>query len=322
MVGVAVAEGAEAERDGEHFWIVPIGGGGHGSSMNTLECPAHMHGTADEAFEKLQGLLKEWPKNKPSTVWVCRANMLSTLERFAPAVDQVTINPFVHLDDESPEESALSWPGADHPVLNNLRTTREVAGETRTIAWLDLRGEPRYFDRRQAAFEEVEWMTVALVGANYQGIIWRHDAYQPGSLGWEAQLRQLEAGLSGEADGLGTARPVDWITGSPGELLSAVAAHDRLYVCMLNPDYMQALPDGDGFRFPLESEARRVDVALALPEGVDVVNARYLRGGDVPVEHHGDQVSLSARLRGGGEIVVVEIVRAAPGPTAGQEAKR
>lgn len=305
-----LASPIHAQTDGSprRFQILPLSEGGGGTAMYTLTCPAHRHGTPEEAMEKLHDLLADWPDDRPSTVWVCRANLLSTLEMFAPHVDQVVVNPFVHLQHDGAREGSIAaWENTDHPVINHLREVREAAGSTGVIGCLDLRGEPRYFDNRQASFQEIEWMIYAVIGANYQGLVWRYRGGQRDDLPWKDRLARLETQLQAESEGLGDAEPVDWVQTADDTPVSSLASDSRLYICLLHPDFMQLMPDGKSFQMPLEHEPANTDLALKLPPGVGIDEIRTLGGLPVMFQNEDGEVRLRHRLTGGGTMLVAHL---------------
>lgn len=251
-------------------------------------------------MEKLHRLLTVWPDDEPSTVWICRASLLSTLEKFAPHVDQVTVNPFAQLQHQAPQDAAPIWNSVDHPVINQVREMRATAGTTGLLGCLDLRGEPRYFANRQASFEEIEWMVFAMVGANYQGLVWRHHDRERGNLPWEDQLARLESQLLAEAEGLGNATPVDWVQATGNTPVSALASSSRLYICILHRDYMELTSDSESFQMPLEHESVNTALVVRLPKGLRIDDIRTRAGLPVMLQAVDGEVPLQHRLRDGG----------------------
>ena len=147
-----------------------------------MTCPAHAHGTPQQAMQKLKEILKDRPAGAPSAIWVCRSNLLQTLKEFAPLVDTICLNPFLFTCKNGPKPDDPIWPGLDHPFVNHLREIQANADHKDLLGGIYLTGDPQWFAKRQASFEEVRWMVFALVGAKFKGVIWRDDpAKCPGS---------------------------------------------------------------------------------------------------------------------------------------------
>ncbi len=275
----------------------------------TMICPSHRHGTLDQAIKKLTNLTANLPADRPSSSWVCRSNQLPTLEKITPLVDEIYINPYVLLSTDPPAADTPVWPGCDHPMLNQVRAIRDVAGaDQRLIACIDLRGEPSHYEKRRASFEEIEWLTLAVVGAGYQGIVWRSEPDPKAA--WRMRLRRLEDGLRAYAQELADARPVAWVSAGDGGFVSATAGEHRLFVCVLHDQYMHMLPDHSAFQLPLEVEPSQVQLRIALPLGTTVQSGQTLGGVPVVIENADGHLAVNHRVRGGGDMLIFDLTTA------------
>src|SRR4051812_31252391 len=88
---IASASSVGAER---RFIMMPD------SPPDTFMCPAHAHGTVDQAMSEAKRIRAEWHSDSPFCMWVCRANQVATLEKFAPLADRVFVTPFLLADSE------------------------------------------------------------------------------------------------------------------------------------------------------------------------------------------------------------------------------
>lgn len=305
--GEAVAGSSNETLSNAAFAIISESAVYAKSSGMLMICPAHNHGTPEEAMAKLKGLLHECPEDQNPTVWVCRANQIQTLAMFAPVVDQVVINPFVVFEEVGPEKNDDIWPKYNHPIINQIRQIRKVTGnDKRVLACVDLRGEPKHFSERQASFEEVQWMIFSLIGARYDGVVWRA---RKGNLPWQGRLRRLEDNLQSCAASLGAARAVGWAKEAEGKPISTLASKDHLYICLLNQNYMQIVEGKDTIRLPLDPQRPKFDIVLSPPAGTHVVSGRTLSGVPLALEQAENTTTVNHRLSGGGEMLIFELTR-------------
>jgi len=140
-----VAAAVPAARTNRHtpapFLLIPeqdAYGDAHGMLMI---CPAHKHGEIDQALATLKQKVADHPRYRMSSIWVCRADHLDTLDRFASLVDQVFINSLYWTSSDGPERDDIVWPGLDHPLVNNVREVRRHAAGKRLVACVNVHGE-------------------------------------------------------------------------------------------------------------------------------------------------------------------------------------
>ena len=267
-----------------------------------MRCPSHAHGAPLVAMAKLKALVAQAPADQMTSLWVCRAGVTSSLRYFGPVVDQVVVNSFSLIEPAACDPDSPVWPRCDHPVLNFIRSLRTAAGDRRLVGCLNVRGEKASFRKREASFEEVEWMIAALVGANYQGIVWRSGADLKSVFDGRLARRQEE--LQRFAQPLGQARCVDWAQGHGKALVSATRSGDWLFVAVLNGDYMRA---GKDRVVPLPLETRRTQgtVTLTLSPGVAAVTVKTLAGDAVELDRHDGKAEFAYSFGGGAAIYVV-----------------
>jgi hypothetical protein len=245
------------------------------------------------------------PADRVSSIWVCRTNPFSTLERFAPTVHQVIINPFALSSTLPPGPETTVWPGIDHPWLNHLRQLRAAAGpDNRMLACIDLEGEPTYFQDRPATFEEVQWSVFAVIGADFEGLVWRRELV--GSSG-AARFQRLQAKLRRHTTQLGLARSVGWVRETQGLPCSAVATDETLYICALHPQYMAFKADGASIKLPLAPKGTTFRIDVRPPTGVVIESASTLGGMAVEVQKHNQHWRIEHELSGGGQMLVCVI---------------
>jgi len=236
-----------------------------------------------------------------STIWICRLNQLHTLRQFAPLVDRVVINPFVVKSQTGPKYGDSIWLNFDHPFINNIRQIRQNSDNKKLLGCIDLRGEPSYFGERRASLEEIKWMLYALVGGNFQGIVYRQ------SVPWPNRIRQLAAGLKKYADDLGQTQSVRWLTASQGQPVSAIKSPQMLFVVLLNPEYMKFSQDGRNIILPLESPKCQGLLELRPPENTDIISASTISGRSLALEHNDEGFRVKFNFVGSGEILIFSL---------------
>ena len=267
-------------------------------------CPAHAHGTADEAMAKLKQLLAAHPATQRSAIWVCRSNQADTLSKFAPLVDEVYINPFAVSDTRQPDPQQHIWRSLDHPSINQIRRLRSLAPDTRLIACINIEGEPRCWKKRAASFEEVQWMFYAVIGAGYKGIVLRGDV---AACPFAPQLRNLEKEIMRFASDLGVAQPVAWVTGPREQPVSAVRSDKMLFVALLNPSYVQIDHDKQTAVLPVKPGLCEGVVDCRLPSGLKIVSGATLSGEPLKLDVNDSLVKAPYSFRSGGEIIVLRL---------------
>lgn len=209
-----------------------------------MVCPSHAHGTPDEAYAKLTRLLATRRDSSPSTIWVCRANLLETLKRFGPAVDRVCVNPFVVLEPSDRSRKASTWMNAEHPCLGHLQEVLDAAGATPLLACIDLGGEDSIFGPRMPDFEELRWQICAVLGSGFKGIVWRgQDTNLP-------MLPSLIRKLDRVKSGMANAIPISSVRVEGECPISVMRDENRVYVVVLHPAYL--LPRADNGRRSIE----------------------------------------------------------------------
>jgi len=300
----------KTDPEATRFWIIPEKEAYNEARTGmVMVCPSHKHGTTDQAFAKLQQLIADRPSSAVNTIWVCRTEQMVTLRHFAPIVDQVFVNPFVYRSDSAPPADSAVWSGLDHPVINGLRDIRMAAPNTRLIACVDLAGEDKLFGKARPGFDEVAWMTYAVIGAGFQGIVLR--GMKHGNLQNGAPFQDLIPALGTVAGELGRATPVKWAVGSPADQPVAILLSERkLFIVAIRPSFLHGTRHRRA-SFPDTGQPVATTVAISPPEGINIHSPRVLSGlpfvaARVP---NGD-ISLPLRFSGAGTILVLDVDRA------------
>ena len=288
----------------DKFLIVPESQTYADSFGMVMICPAHAHGTPDEAMAKLKKILETFPSNQVSTIWVCRADQTNTLRKFAPVVDRIVVNTFALTSNLGPKKGDPIWPKFDHPFLNHIRELRNIAGKKNLLGCIDVAGESGYFKDRSISFEEIEWMVYALVGANYQGIVWRGNL---DSLSWGNRLHQLESSLGQYSDTLGVAEVVNWVTTSTKQPISALITKNYLFIVLLNTEHLKLSEITKRVVLPLDTPDCRGSLSIQLPKGIRIISGKTLSGLPVKITHQDKSIQIPYHYRGGGEIIVLSL---------------
>lgn len=278
-------------------------------------CPAHAHGSKAEATAELIRLVAQYRSPVPATIWVCRENQLETLREFAPMVDRVCINPFVHDSNRRTAIGEPPWAGTSHALLMQLQDIRLAAPDRQLIACIELNGEEYRFGGRQPTFEEVQWLALAAIGSGFQGIAWRGDL---ASIPYRDRLDIFAGNILRYADELSRTQSADWVavasaaptdkvTGKqPSDVsvpCTAFLAKDHLFVVVLNPQYVHPKPHRLEIPLPVEPSLCDFQVELRPPPGVVVVAAERLDGAAVPLRHEDSRILATCRFADGGTLL-------------------
>lgn len=270
----------------------------------TMVCPAHEHGTPEQAYEKLTKMLASRPAGKCSSLYVCRVEQLETVKVFAPMVDRVFLNPFIHRSRARPSGKELIWPNLDHPVINQLRQLYRNAGSTPLIACIDLDGDKALYPTRAPSFEEIEWMSLGIIGSGFKGIAWKgRGEAKP----WAGRLRRLTSRLKAHASDLGASVPVNWVSSEKGRAYSAMASKDALIVVVLDPRYLRPSGRMEGVAFPVDDQPVSGTLVLCPPEAVTIEAGTKLDGSPVAMRIEDGQLRADYKFHGAGDILILPL---------------
>jgi hypothetical protein len=214
-------------------------------------------------------------------------------------------DPYCSTGERGPRPDDVIWPGFDHPFVNRVRELREFVGDqTRLTGWINPAGPDGRFTAREISYEEVRWMVLAAIGADFDGAIW---GVQLETQPWRDRLRRLQQDLNSYAVELGYARPVAWARDSR-QTGSALSAGDLLFVVLLHPDFMRPLSGGErGVALPVAPPPRRGEVLISPPEGIQVISAQTISGRALPLQAGPEGWRVNYRYTGSGEMFVVRL---------------
>ncbi len=267
-----------------------------------LECPNHAFGSMENGIREIEKRKAGLLPGQISFVQFCVSDQLDAIRRCLPLIEMVAINPFVTLSDRGPSPGSIAWPSSNQPVLNRVRGMQESAGGKRLVARIGIGDvESKYITKREPTFEEIEWMILATVGADYKGIVW------VGQFDTGGRLRNLGHNLLCFAEDLGTAMPVGWATAPEGQPVSALASKKMLFVVLLNTEYFEDPVMGKIQKLPLDPKVQTGEVVLALPEGVTAESGVSLYGKPLKPRMEGGKVVVPYRFVGGGDMLVLDL---------------
>jgi hypothetical protein len=267
-----------------------------------LECPNHAFSGMENGVKEIEKRKADLLPGQVSFVQFCVNSQVRSIQCCIPLLDMGAINPFRELSLKAPASESLLWPGYEHPITNRVRELRETAGDKRLLARIPIGDvESKYITKREPTFEEIEWMILATVGADYKGIVW------VGSFDTGGRLRNLGHNLLCFADDLGTAKPVGWATAPKGQPVSALASKKMLFVVLLNTEYFQDPVIGKIQKLPLEPKVQTGEVTLTLPEGTTTDSGISLYGKPLKPRLEGGKVVVPYRFVGGGDMLALDL---------------
>ena len=272
------------------------------SNMNiVMSCPAHAHGTLQEAEEKLKQLVALQPEGRASSVWVCRANQLETLKMIGPLADNMLLNVMAITSKVSPDPNELLWPGFDHPFINHIRQLRKIPNTHNLYAVIDNTSDfTSHFVNRNPSFEEIKWMTFATIGCDFQGILWRGRDFTN-------KVHDLEKQILAYKDELGRSVPVDWVTDNKKIPVSARATEFNLFVTMLNPDYFRISEYLEQVSLPVSLEPEVGQLEILLPDGYSVIKGKTFSGINLNLQSDNDRIQIDYSFWGSGDMMVFQL---------------
>ncbi len=277
-------------------------------NMNlVMSCPAHEHGTLEEAAEKLRKLVADQPNGRKTSVWVCRANQLETLKVIGPMADNMFLNVMAITSLVPPESNEMLWPKFDHPFINHIRQLRKVPNTRNLFAVIPLVGsQTSYFEKRKPSFEEIKWLTYAVLGSDFQGIHWRDDQ---SACMFSGHIRKLEEQVLVYKEGLGKSVPVGWVTDNKQIPISTRSSEDLLFVIVLNPDYFKISGKTNQVALPISLDPLTGQLEICLSEEFSIGRGQTISGRPLDLKYVGGNVVVDYSFYGGGEMMVFELQR-------------
>lgn len=244
-------------------------------------------------------------------VIICRGNQERPIKDYWDVADEFIFEAlFLQPDWNAPPSDTLLWPGYDHPMINYLRKIRNVTYGKHVIVSVpmtsrELWGVPR---ERPELFDELRWMAMAVIGADYQGMLWGHVRREPQ---WNEMLRELTAQIEAHASDLGAAEPVGWVKAPDGQPVSALASENKLFITLLNTDYMKVSEDKQRISGALNPGRCRGTLAIDLPAGISADSAATLNDSPVTIERTDKGLICPYDFAAGGEMIVVSFKKSA-----------
>jgi hypothetical protein len=265
----------------------------------------HLPGPWEKVAEELEGN----PPSRPVTVFQCMGPQNDVLGRFNGLADQFLIFLFAQSSGRGPDPCDLVWRSFNHPLVNRVRETPILAGSARVYAEIHILGEDGAIwgmtKTRGIRFEEVQWMVFAVLGGDYCGVLWRSDLRISS---WPDRLSALQTSIRDQAEDLGKACAVGWVDGPGGQPITARCSDRKLFVILLNPDYMNPSPDGKTISEPVEPADCEGQIVIRPPPGRKVESGKYLLGRSLTLVGEGCAVQVRYRFHGGGEMLVFDLI--------------
>jgi len=245
-------------------------------------------------------------EDKKVTVIICRGDQPTAIRDYWDVSDEYIFEAlFLTPERKPPAADSIIWPAYDHPMINYIRKIRHLTrGKTVLVSvpmtsrevWGVPRGRPELFD-------ELKWMALSVVGADFDGILWGHVRHEAE---WDRRLTELTSQLVRHADDLRSASPVDWVTGPPDQPLMALANDRRLFIVLLNPDYMKVSHDRKSVAGLLKRTGRKGKVAIETSEFV-IQDGTTLGDRPVRIIRQSDHLQCDYDFLGGGEMLILPI---------------
>ncbi len=266
------------------------------------------------------GVVKQKQRGSRRAMFFCRKPPVKLVQEAALWADEMGVYGFSDWSVNKAKPGCRIWPSYDNPLINHLRDLRMASIGVPTYAIVPfsanvgvIAGIP---DGRKVVFEEQQWMVLAAVGANFQGVLWAADQKPPKHA---KRLTRLEESLLEHARDIERAVPVGWAKCKKSQPLSALASDKKLFVVLLNQAYMMPADDGKSIALPLEDPRCQGEVVVTPPSGVSVKSCTSLHGRAIPVSQSGRDFSAAYSFTGGGEILIFDLSAKAAAPPAASQ---
>ncbi len=251
-----------------------------------------------------------------TVLFQCNGPQRQNIRDFLPYVHEVIIMAYHLRCSVGPDADTGIWPTCGHPLVNRLRELRRSTAGKVLLPLLTTRGSPQASIagmslKRVLAIEELEWTIFAVIGADCEGLLW--DGGRQGLVG-ASRFSRIDAGLKEYAGHLGAAQPVRWVVAGKGQPVSALSDGKKLFVVLLNPDYMATKPDYMATRpgssvisLPVDPKERRADIVITPPADCTVKSGRSLLGRAAAVAPRGSSFLVEHPFSGGGDLLIFDL---------------
>jgi len=246
--------------------------------VQTMSCPAHDHGTHEEAARKfLDDYYRRFSQNPylPIQMWICRADRPRAWYKFAALPDAAVMNPI--LLTSSAHESDTKASEQYHPFLWLATTAKRATEPNRYFACIPVNPEDGVFLHGSHTPDEIKFLVYCAIAAGAKGIIYRgtpssDPLNQDAFVRLNRELQQLKPLLV-------IAEPVDWASTADDNYTarSLLCGNEAILVIVFDRRYFSEQQD-HRFRTPaFAKSARPVKIQVGIPEGFTVsqVNSMY-----------------------------------------------
>ena len=263
------------------------------------------------AYEDKKKVLEKLQANTGSNkrkvgMMVCKLSRVGQddmIRMFARVVDDIAVWAFTHPGRTAPKTGEVLWPGYDNPYVNRLRELRAVAAGCRL--WAETTDGLNGIEDRKISFEEIQWLTFAAIGADFDGVVWDVLVSEKN----HKKLERIGVLLLKHADQLGAAVPIKCVKEGNGLPVSALRSDKKLFIILLNPGYMKLDSSGKKVVVPLAPVAHKIDLTINLPGGVAIRSGTSLSGKRVKLDSGEGQIHVKHRLKGGGDMLIFDLTR-------------
>ena len=281
-----------------------------GLFLDVMELPRPYQVVAQE--------LREHPAGTTVTLNQCQGPQDDVIRCFEGVADRLAIFVFCKTDAPGPGPEEVVWPHVDSPIVNRVRQIPRLAKTMRVYGTVPLKEDTNNHiwgreKQRPPSFEEAQFMAIAVIGADYAGIVWKGGFSNPPVAD---RNKAFEVAIRKHADDLGRAVAVGWVSGAPDQPITARTSGQKLFVMVLNPDYMNLGPDGV-IALPQHARSMEGDARIALPPGLTVRAGRYLMGDPIPLDTTSGTMTVHYKFDGGGEMLIFDLEQDSPSATAG-----
>jgi len=245
--------------------------------VRTMSCPAHAHGTYEEAARKfLDDYYRRFSQDPYLLVqmWICRSDRPRAWYKFGPLPDVAIMNPVL----SAPEAYESDTKACDRfcPYFWLATAAKKAMAPNRYFACIPVNPEDTGTSQSNHTSDEIKFLVYCAIAAGAKGILYRgtpssRELSQDTFVRLNRELRQLKPLFM-------IAEPVNWASTADNNYVaeSLLCGDEAILVMVFDRRYFSELQN-NRLRTPAFRKAvRAVKIQVKVPEGFSVFEVKSL----------------------------------------------
>jgi len=240
--------------------------------VQTMSCPAHLHGTHEEAARKfLDDYYRRFSQNPYLLLqmWICRSGIPQTWYKFGPLPDVAVMNPVLLVPQAYKSDTEAS--NRFCPFFWLATTAKKAVEPNRYLACIPVIPEDTtIFLRSNHTPEEIKFLVYCAIAASAKGILYRgtpssdrlsHDTF----VRLNRELQQLKPMLI-------IAEPVNWASTADNNYVakSLLCGDEAILVIVFDNRYFNEQQNNKLYTPAFGKALRPVKIEVKVPEGFSI----------------------------------------------------